>query len=203
MNLINLQLKKLIKTLEVRNLEYALCGGLVASIYRNEIRTTQDIDIAVIINSSRAKEIIEELKLKFNFIRKADIEGGPLFAIKKQNTPVCIVIGRGAGIGIDILLPEIPWVQQAITRAQNNLTKFGTSKIPTLTIEDLILSKVYSFQNNQNRFKDLDDLQSIFLNPKNAEIDYGYLIGCLKSLNLNFSKLLLPNLPKVLFEFAK
>jgi hypothetical protein len=51
-----------------------------------------------------------------------------------------------------------------------------------LTAEDILIAKFYSFTNNKTRFKDLDDVQSIF--QADNDLDYDYILGRLHELNL-------------------
>jgi hypothetical protein len=51
--------------------------------------------------------------------------------------------GESAGEGVDILLPEIPWGEQAIVRTRNHEVDFGFGKVPVLTVEDVVLAKLY------------------------------------------------------------
>jgi hypothetical protein len=51
-----------------------------------------------------------------------------------------------------------------------------------LTVEDILIAKFYSFANNKTRFKDLDDIQSIF--QADNDLDYDYILGRLYELNL-------------------
>jgi hypothetical protein len=97
-----------------------------------------------------------------------------------------MILGRREGdphaIGIDFILPEMPWFGSAFERSQSNRIDFGFGKIPCLTVEDAILSKLYSFKNDSSRFSDLDDLKSIFL--AGHPLDLAYLIGQMRKLDL-------------------
>lgn len=81
---------KVVKILQREKVRYALAGGLVASLYRREERLTKDLDFLIFSESKsleKATQIIRSLGLKSHVIRKADLEGGPLFAIKRKNRP--------------------------------------------------------------------------------------------------------------------
>ena len=90
-----------------------------------------------------------------------------------------MVVGRPAdkasAEGVDILLPAIPWVTDAVRRAQANAVDFGFGAVPALTLEDIILAKLYALGAARLRAKDLDDLQSIF--DAGHEVDLPYLAG--------------------------
>ncbi len=180
---------KVVRVLKKENLRYALAGGLMASLYRREERLTKDLDfllLAGIYSQQKAIDIIISFGLKSHAIRKADLAGGPPFAIKKKNTPPYMVVGRSEGdtskIGLDFILPEIPWFESALSRAEENTIDFGFGKVPCLTVEDVIIAKFFAVKNDPSRFNDLDDLKSIFL----AEhlLDLAYLSGQMTKLGL-------------------
>src|SRR5688572_30628589 len=107
--------RKAVQELRARNIKFALAGGLIASVYRSQARTTTDIDLLIAVESADtvAKEIIESFGLQAFVARQAQLEGGPLFAIKKNSTPICIVVGRNPNdqndAGLDFILPAMPW----------------------------------------------------------------------------------------------
>jgi len=175
-------LKSVSNALEIEKVRYALAGGLITSIYRLEERTTKDIDFLIFAQSNTqdvAAKIIKNFGLIPSIIRKADLEGGPMFAIKKKNTHPFIIAGRNINdpekIGLDFILPQMPWFESALPRAEENKIDFGFGKIPCLTVEDIILSKFYSLKNDSLRFNDLDDLKSIF--NAHHDLDLSYLTG--------------------------
>jgi hypothetical protein len=73
---------------------------------------------------------------------------------------------------IDILLPELPWVESAVKRAQFNKLDLGLGRVPVITPEDLIVAKCYALRNSPDRFQDLDDLRDIFQSVRTLDIDY-------------------------------
>lgn len=181
--------EKVVKILKKEEVRYALAGGLVASLYRLDERLTKDLDFLLFSEShsqQKAAHIIHSLGLKTHVIRKADLEGGPLFAIKKKNTPPYIIAGRGEkgaeSVGLDFILPELPWFANALHRAEQNKIDFGFGGLPCLTVEDLIISKLFSYKNDKKRFNDLDDLKSIFLAKR--PLDLAYLAGQMSKLGL-------------------
>jgi len=180
-------LQKVVESLVESKARYALAGGLVASIYRKKERITRDLDFLILADiqtQDTAETIIESFGLTPFVIRKADMEGGPMFAIKKKSTPPYLVAGRSQGdntkIELDFILPAIPWFDSALDRAELNKINFSFGTIPCLTVEDLILSKFYAVNNDSRRFTDLDDLKSIF--EVKHELDLGYLSGQMQKL---------------------
>ncbi len=199
--------KAAVTELRKRNIRFAVVGGFAADLYRREPRLTLDIDLGI-LTETRAGEtaiaVIEALGLRPGMVRKADLAGGPLFAIRRRNTEPCMIVGRpaGAGVaeGVDFLLPAIPWVRDAVQRAQANEVDFGFGPVPTLTLEDVILSKLYALMSARLRAKDLDDLQSIF--EADPELDLPYLAGQMRRFDIVIPPAAEPFLPGVLLRLS-
>lgn len=200
--------EKAVDEVKRHNVSYAVAGGIVASIYREEYRNTNDIDI--IINANHdcldiAIKIIESLGLKSSIARMADLCGGPIFAIKKKNTEPCIVVGRlegkPKGLGVDIILPTLLWVPEAVRRAQHNVVDFGFGMVPTITVEDLLIAKFMSLNNSSDRVKDIDDLKSIMKAMK--DIDLKYIAGQMLKLEVKIPFSIEKIAPEVLLKISK
>lgn len=97
----------------------------------------------------------------------------------------------------DFVLPEMPWFTSALSRAEQNNINFGFGLVTCLTVEDVILSKLFSFKNDQSRFNDLDDLKSIFLAKR--PLDLAYLSGQMQRLNLVIPKPIRGMAPEALY----
>lgn len=169
--------REVIAAIREEHLECALCGGLAASLYRDQPRLTNDIDFIVAEGESlekRVRSVMDRFHLKAHPLRKAELDGGPLFAIKNRSSPVQAYVGRVPGdpraIGLDFLLPNIAWAQNALERARFNMVFFADEEVPTITVEDLIIAKLHAFRSS--REKDLDDLRSIFRVGHDLEISY-------------------------------
>lgn len=172
-------LGRLLFELEEQKLSFSLSGGLVANLYRETPRMTRDIDVALLgppAIKEAAHRILESFNLKPFDITLAELQGGPQFAIKAKSTPVQIVVGqtrdKDAFHGIDFILPTMPWVEEAVGRAQSNCLDVGIGKtVPCLTREDLIISKLHSFRDSKTRYKDLDDLKEILRLRPDLDVD--------------------------------
>jgi hypothetical protein len=197
--------KQVIKTLHASHVDFALAGGLVASLYRETERTTNDLDFLILGGKESAKiatDIIKQLALEPHVIRKADLEGGPLFAIKRKSTPPYMIAGRSKDmIGLDFILPAIPWFGDALARAKFNAIDFGFGPVPCLTKEDVVVSKLYSLRNDPTRFNDLDDLKSIF--KAQSQIDIAYICGQMQKLELSVPNSLKEIAPKPMLLTSK
>lgn len=185
MNLLE-QAQLLIARLKKEKLHFALAGGLASSTYRKNKRTTDDLDFLIYSESnteSKARRILTDFDLEIQEARKANLEGGPKHRIKQKSSPLYILIGRKKGkVGIDFILPEMPWFQKALKRAQSNRLKFGNLELPCLTVEDVIVSKFYSLSNDSTRFSDADDIKAIFESQSN--IDLGYIVSQMIELDI-------------------
>ena len=201
-------LQAVVRELEQKKIKYCLVGGLAASGYRKEERLTKDLDFIIKSDNDEilvAKEILKLFGLSSKIIRKADLDGGPLFAIKRKNTEPRIVTGRNSennrAIGLDFLLPTFSWFNNAIERGQFNKIDFGFLKIPTITVEDLILAKLDAINTSSKREKDIDDIRSIF--EAKHELDLAYLVSQMKSLKLFFPENLKDDIPSSLLKISK
>ena len=91
---------------------FAVAGGFAADLYRGEPRLTMDIDL-VILPETQGEEtaiaVIEAIGLKAGIVSKADLAGGRLAALRRQNTETWMIEGRPAGRtsgeGVKILFP--------------------------------------------------------------------------------------------------
>ncbi|MBI2341009.1 MAG: nucleotidyl transferase AbiEii/AbiGii toxin family protein [Deltaproteobacteria bacterium] len=201
----NLQVlfKRVVDLLKKEKVRFALAGGLVASLYRKTQRLTNDLDFLILAGprtQDKACSIVRAVGLKPTLVRKADLEGGPLFAIKRGRTRPYIVAGRAEGdpskIGLDFILPEMPWFENALDRAEHNNVNFGFGPVPCLTVEDVLIAKFFSFKNDARRFNDLDDLKSIF--EASHDLDLAYLSGQMQKLDLEVPPPVKALAPKVL-----
>ncbi len=172
-------LERMVKTLRAEEIPFALAGGMAASLYRAQARFTGDVDFIVALGTrdlKKAEAILQGLGLIPGRIRQADFEGGPLFAIQRKNTAVVMVTGRDpasdVGVGADLLLNALPWVESALIRALRHAVDFGFGPVPVLTLEDVILSKLYGLGKSVNRPKDVDDLLSIYETDPKPDLVY-------------------------------
>jgi len=168
-------LKKTVAALSELPCRFCLVGGHAASLYRSQERFTRDVDFALVADAkgkSRAiaSQAIEKLGMKpvAGFMVLGDTE--------KSQRALCMVTSEPppselTGL-VDILLPELPWVLDAVGRAQDNLIDLGFAKVPVITAEDLILAKCYAVRNSPDRFQDLDDLKQLFKDVQDLDTDY-------------------------------
>lgn len=168
-------LKEAVAILDELNCHYCLVGGHAASLYRVKERLTRDVDFALMGRDSGDSREIASI-----CISKLDLTAIPAFipVANEENDRKSIYLMTSApteeslsGI-IDILLPELPWVEEAVLRAQENKLHLGFAYVPVITPDDLVIAKCYALRNNPDRFQDLDDLKEIFAAIKDLDCDY-------------------------------
>lgn len=165
---------------------WAICGGIAACIYRAEPRYTGDIDIALIDgNGTTAREIADRVA------RSLKVKTALGFVTDQHkkliSEPALIVVRNdeaGSYVGIDFLLPVLPWIRPAVERAQANRLDYGFAMIPTIPPEDLILAKGFALQGSPERPYDLDDMISILKN--NPLLDQSYILTKASELGIEF-----------------
>ena len=177
-------LKRVTSLLEPFSGSWAVCGGVAACIYRDVPRFTGDIDIALVDSPAKAAGDIARDVLKglgyspqYGFVNDKDghLLPGQALVVGREIEP-------SSYLGVDFLLPILPWVQAAVTRAQCNLLDYGFDKLPTITPEDLCIAKVYAMCGTPERGVDRDDVLSML--SVAHEFDREYFFMTAKDLDL-------------------
>lgn len=200
------QLKRSVALLQENGLEFAIAGGVAASVYRDEDRVTKDVDFLIGGSGNLVKigtSLINQLGLSAHIARQANLDGGPLFAIKKKSSPEMVIIGRDPkkeAPGVDFLLPNNNWAPRALQRAQLNQLDWGFSKIATMTVEDVVVAKLIA-SHKAEREQDILDIRSIF-RAKN-EIDLIYLIARMKEFRVTVARVVAKDVPYQLLRASK
>ena len=186
---------------ELTDLEctFAVGGGLAADLYRKDTRSTNDVDFLFLADGmelDKGRTLLRKLNLGVGEVKLHQLTRSP--AMNKKSKGTYILVGRANADdpGVDLLLPPFPWFANAMRRSQSNLIDFGFGSVPTLTAEDIILAKLFA-----NRFKDLDDVQSILEAKK--PLDVGYLAAEMDRLGFSFPPEVVAVAPKELRRFAK
>ena len=182
---------------------FAIAGGLAASYYRKQPRLTNDVDIALFVeNQERSKEVaVTILERLAYFPAMGCIEG----LEEISGTTLALVIGRSEKeeleSTIDFLLPSLPWVEKAVRRGQANRIDFGFATLPSMTPEDVIIAKTFALALEPTRFKDMDDIQSIF--QADNQLDLVYLVNEFERLGIALPDPLLEFAPKAMTRVSK
>lgn len=142
-------------------------GAQAASVWGRP-RLTTDVDITIELQPQRIAELLLAARKAGLVPREAEVEAlaeqtrvVPLRAVK-QDIPVDLVL---AGSGLEA---------RFLDRARN--VSFGKARIPFISPEDLILTKVLA-----GRSKDLDDVVGV-LHQRLDELDLDYVRGTLREI---------------------
>jgi hypothetical protein len=168
-------LKRTVAVLSNLPCTFCLIGGHAASLYRSQERFTKDVDFAVVATEVKRSRSVAENAIKALGMKPV-VGFIPHGREKSGRSPVRMITsappaGDLSGI-VDILLPEVSWVTEAVERAQHNRMDLGFAMVPVITPEDLIIAKCQSVSNAPDRFQDLDDLKQLFSDVEDLDIDY-------------------------------
>jgi predicted nucleotidyltransferase component of viral defense system len=172
-------LERMATILKREQIPFAVAGGMAASLYRTQPRLTADVDFAIALDfkhTAKLESLIKEMGMQSAKIRQAELDGGPLFAIKQKSSPAVMITGRMPGdpgaVGVDFMMNTLPWVDAALSRAGVHQVDFGFGKLPVLTLEDVLISKLYAMRKSVFRPKDLDDVLSIYERDTKPDLIY-------------------------------
>jgi hypothetical protein len=170
-------LKRIVKELEGEANDWAIAGGVAACIYRSEPRYTGDIDIILSeVDGADATTVAQNLLSRLGYKPILEfITGEKNQKIGRPSLIAAREDQQGTFIGIDLILPVLPWVEPAIARAKLNRIDFGFGKLPTITPEDLVIAKLFAIHDSPSRPYDRDDILSVCKNTPN--LDRGYIAG--------------------------
>ena len=125
-------LEDLTTWLNKANVRAMIIGGIATSVLARP-RFTQDIDVLVILQPDRWRELAE-LGTQYGFM--ARVENALEFARKSH---VLLLRHRTSGIDVDLVFGSLPFEEEAVKRA--NLAKVGSLNIPLPSPDDLIIMK--------------------------------------------------------------
>ena len=186
-------LEKSSNLLKERNIPFALSGGILADYYRKDPRATDDIDLLVAMSEQEiaiGESILKALGFTPTIATEAMLRGDTRFKRKTKKSKPQIISGRkeGTPYGLDFLLLTLPWGTAALERSLKNCLDFGCGKLPCLTVEDMIISKLFAIKNNSSRVYLKSDIPDISLMILNNTIDLEYLALNMTELELVFPK---------------
>jgi len=140
--------------------KHALCGGLAANLYRDEVRATSDVDLAVILSPTRSIELVGVLS-------DAGWTAEPYWRKSEQ-----LRLTRAELPRVDCIIATTDYERAAIDRAvQANIE--GTP-INVLSAEDLIIFKLMA-----GRARDFEAVAAI-INTLGDRLDTDYITGWLE-----------------------
>ncbi len=148
-------------------IQYSIIGGIALISYKIQ-RTTNDIDINLLLNLEDIEKTGEKIIILFNPIFTDPIR---FF----QSNFVLPVFHPVTKIRIDFAAGLTEFDKQVIARSERR--KFGNLILPICSIEDLIIYKLFA-----GRKKDILDLEEIS-KIHNKNLDRNYLALVLKQFN--------------------
>jgi len=183
-------LQKATKALQDRGIPFAVGGILVASVYRKEKRAMNNL--ALLVNAA-PKDIsfltdIFPGELSETLLPDSAVIHGvkAVRSLATVKNVLVINVDSKVNLGLEIVFSTFPWFKEAFERAQYNRIDFGFGSIPSLTVEDVIIAKLYSSTVAEDRYLDRDDVQNI-LQAKH-ELDLAYLTKQINKFSLEFPK---------------
>ena len=145
--------------LEDKQIPYAVLGGLAVQHW-GEPRTTQDVDIVVMVSSESEEEFLKTMLQRFR-PRMAD-------ALSFAKRHRILLISTGDGIPVDLSL-GIPGYEEEAIRRVSKVSFTGFSPIRVVSAEDLIIHKCVA-----GRARDAEDIERILIRQK-GKLDLRYV----------------------------
>lgn len=143
---------------------HALCGGLAANLYREEVRATVDVDVAVAVAPARVVDLV----------RKFEDEGWKVEAYWRQGEQLRLT--RSDLPRVDCILATTDYERKAIDQAVS--ARIEGHELTVLTPEDLIVFKLIA-----GRARDYEAVAAI-INSRGEKLDDYYLTGWLEQFGL-------------------
>ena len=152
-------LKTVVAFLEKQGYRYAVIGGIALANW-GVVRTTQDVDIKVLVPNMDYSAVRAALKAAFPDEGRSAIPANPL-----------IVSVKNQGVIIDFLL-ALPGYEELIIERAVQRDMYGWS-VQICSVEDLIIQKVVA-----GRGKDWSDVESLLVEHW-ENLDKAYIHGWL------------------------
>lgn len=150
--------------LEAEDVEHALCGGLAANLYRDELRTTIDLDICLVCSPAQLVWITRAFE-ECGWTAHPAWRQAELLRLERADLP-----------RVDLLIASTDYERIAVRRAPTAL--IADRDIRVLTPEDLIIFKLAA-----GRLRDYEDVVAM-LNASGGKIDTRYVRRWLEDLGM-------------------
>lgn len=147
----------ILKTAEI---PHALCGGLAANLYREEVRATVDVDVAVAVSPARVVDLVQRFE-------EAGWTVEPYWRQVEQ-----LRLTRSDLPRVDCVLATTDYERQAIEQAVR--ARIEGRQLSVLTAEDLIVFKLVA-----GRARDYEAIAAI-INTRGERLDVEYISGWLE-----------------------
>lgn len=145
--------------LEDKQIPYAVLGGLALQHW-GDPRTTQDVDIVVMVSSEKEEEFLKTMLRRF----RPRMANALPFAKRHR----ILLISTADGIPVDLSL-GIPGYEEEAMRRVSKVSFTGLSPIRVVSAEDLIIHKCVA-----GRARDAEDIERILIRQK-VKLDLRYV----------------------------
>jgi hypothetical protein len=145
-------LQRTVRILDKLEVEYALTGMHASGVHGYR-RATEDIDVVLLVDEPKWKQVVEEFKKHGYLFRHGDFHKLGFATLK---TPECL--------GVDLIVEDDP---EVFERAFD--VEYYGMMVPIVSLEDLVRSKL-----RFRRSIDIIDLQRL-LEIRGGDVDWKYL----------------------------
>lgn len=146
--------------LEADAIAHALCGGLAANLYRDEVRATTDVDLAVAVGPARLVDLVKAFTER-GWDAQPYWRNGEQIRLSRRDLP-----------RVDCLIATTDYERAAIDRSVE--VEIAGRALRVLTAEDLIVFKLVA-----GRARDHEAVAAI-INARGAALDTQYITGWLE-----------------------
>ncbi len=143
---------------------YALCGGLAANLYREEVRATSDVDFATVMGPAQVVEVVGTFE-RAGWSSAAYWQRGEQLKLSRDDMP-----------RVDCIIATTDYERAAIGRAA--AARIEGREVRVLTPEDLIVFKLMA-----GRARDYEAVAAI-INARRRRLDVGYIQGWLEQFDI-------------------
>ena len=136
------------------DVEHALCGGIAANLYRDEYRTTTDVDLYMICAAPQVFALARRLEAE-GWTAHPSWRKAELLRLEREDLP-----------RVDLLIASTEYERQAVRRAEPQ--RVAGRRIRVLSAEDLIIFKMVA-----GRLRDYEAVAAIInTNPTTLDRDF-------------------------------
>lgn len=150
--------------LDAASVPHALCGGVAANLYREEVRATTDVDLSIAVGPAGMVGLVESVEA-----------GGWTTQVFEKATEQLRLSKEGSP-RVDCIVATTDYERAAIDRART--VPIESHQIPVLTAEDLIVFKLMA-----GRARDYEAVAAI-INAQSARLDTSYITGWLEQFGI-------------------
>lgn len=146
--------------LEAAGAPHALCGGVAANLYRNEVRATTDVDFAVAVGAAQVVDLVRTFEA-MGWQAEPFWRRGEQLRLTHDDLP-----------RVDCVIATTDYERAAIDRSVPAVIE--GHEINVLTAEDLIVFKLMA-----GRARDYEAVAAI-INARRGRLDVNYIRGWLE-----------------------